>query len=213
MIVAIPTIGKSSLLRPLLEDLMSDPAVAEVILYVNQPDVHLDIPPFSKIYTKQVPERSIYHSWNKAISYAAYQGDYLAILNDDIRFTCHHPMTYATEIMDEHQEVTVLGFNYTGNAGRHLYYTHGSYRHGGIGGFAFCVSPAHTDLVDTGFEWWGGDDDLFFSAEKNYGAQACAIAGNLTVEHPLPETSAVTQEWTNEAKGRDMKYLAEKWGM
>lgn len=88
----------------------------------------------------------------------------------------------------------------------------GSYRHGGLAGWCFMVRGELRDKgvkIDTQFEWWAGDDDLFFQVEES--GLGLGIVTGLPLDH-VGEATARNHAWTQEAKSRDMERLREKWG-
>lgn len=88
----------------------------------------------------------------------------------------------------------------------------GSYRHGGLCGWCFMLAgELHADglEVDTRYEIWCGDDDLFFQVEAL--GQGLAVVEGLPLDHVGGATVAMFPE-LEEAKGRDMDRLREKWG-
>lgn len=88
----------------------------------------------------------------------------------------------------------------------------GSYRHGGICGWCFMVQGelyGEGVRLDTSYEWWGGDDDLFFQIER--AGYSLGIVTGLPLDH-VGEATARHHPWTHEAKERDMARLRDRWG-
>lgn len=209
IIAAIPTIGRSPLLKPLVAALLEDGGVDEVLLICNEPEALLDIPGSPRIVRVNLQERSISKWWNWAIRYASVDGSLLALLNDDIAFTVPWAVSRAAGLFDDNHDIVVLGFNY-GLPGSGIRYVEGSYRHYGVGGFAFMVDTQRCPLVDEQFQWWGTDDDLFMTVVQQGGKLALAM--ELTVEH-VAETTAITEQWTYEARALDRERFVKKWGV
>jgi hypothetical protein len=137
------------------------------------------------------------------------------IFNDDVVLNSAS-IPAMTALMHANPHVGICGYDYHIErslervAFERLHYVSGTYREGGIGGFAFC---ARTDgpTPDEQFEWWGGDDDLVWQYEAS-GNWRCAVAIGVPVRHPEPETSAITKPELAAAKSRDRERLLAKWG-
>lgn len=211
--VAIPTIGESHLLKPLVDDLLADSAIDHILLLINQPDVELDdMPASDRLYIALTDGPSIYPGWNTAIRSGALVNAWLAILNDDIAFMARNTVSQTAQLLCDYPQYVVMGFDYTNTRPADPLEprrVHGSYRMGGIGGFAFMVDTSRCPEVDEQFEWWGGDDDLFFQVED--GGGRLGIATGLTVSH-VAETTASKHAWTFDARDRDRERLRAKWG-
>ena len=213
MNVCIPTIGlPQATLKVLLMMLEEEAVVGDITLYVNEPDAVPRVVPVLKHSTKaqmlSAKPRTLYPAWNRAIQNAKDQGvEYLAILNDDITFKVWDPMTQAVSILNAHPEIAVLGFNPWSALGKSFTYCRGSYRHRGVPGYAFVVRASVCPLVDEQFQWWGGDDDLFFQIEK---AGHRLARADIEVDH-ISETSAVQRDWTAAAKESDRQLMERKW--
>ena len=221
--VCIPTIaGAPDMTADLLTTLGADPVVEYITLFVNAPDavdqvkelvaragLELDGTATPTITLMTVGEHLLYPSWNVAIGIARSVGVPLMILNDDIRFPDPDPVSRLVAVWRENPDIAVMGFDHTGDVppGK-LERCTGSYRHGGIPGFAFGVDPIRVEPVDTRFEWWYGDDDLFRTTELN--GYPLARAG-VHVWHEA-ETTAVRQPWTREAADRDRIRWVDKYG-
>lgn len=205
MIAVIPTIGEAPQLRGLVAELLR--ADVEVLLTVNRPDVTL--PPFPPLVWRiDVPDTSIYHGWNLGLGLARTRRCRVAILNDDIVLE-PGALTDVARLMDDARDVAICGFDYTQSCLRQLRPVEGSYRHGGIGGWAFIADPTRCPDADEDYEWWYGDDDLFFTvADAGHGL---AIAEGCWVTHQ-GETTARNHPWTDKAKLRDLARFTAKWG-
>jgi fructose-specific phosphotransferase system component IIB len=210
--VAIPTIGEAPGLGTLVRQLLDDD-VDEILLLVNRPGINLpDVVPSHRIIIMETEGPGIYPGWNTAIRYAAISRAKLAILNDDIKLRHERSISLAASIMLDYepQDLVVLGFNYgIYRNDPEVSYVNGSYRNGGVGGFAFMVDSTRCPMVDEQFEWWGGDDDLFIQVEK--AGHKLGIANTLTVDH-LSETTARNHLWTYEARLRDRDRFVAKYG-
>lgn len=215
-LVTIPTIGASDLLPGLLDFLMLDPAVKVIDLYVNDPlklrsvrniVKSLGTCDTQKINIRRAPERTIYPSWNMGMDKANQLGMKAVILNDDIEFGEIDPITEMLGHWENHDNVAIMGFDSSGTQ-TEVRHCRGSYRHGGIPGFAFAIDPSVGVRVDPQFQWWYGDDDLFFSVEKaGYQLACCPVP----VQHEA-STTANRVSWVDDViKGDAIRWQA-KWG-
>ncbi len=157
--------------------------------------------------------QGLYEQWGSAVTAGLLQGaTAVHILNDDVILP---PLSAVGmyDFMEQHRDVAMAGYDYKTNLviGKPVAEpVVGSWRMGGIGGFAFAVNPEISGVPDCQFEWWGGDDDWVWSVLKS--KRKAVLVRGLPVRHPEPEQSAVTQEWTGPAKGRDHGRLLAKWG-
>lgn len=210
--VCIPTVGESALFPHLIATLQADESVQRIDLFVNEPDRMVDVldqlESLERVHTNTAPERQLYSSWNAGIRRARRDGVKLAILNDDIALPFEKPIFKALREWSSHPEVAVLGFDHTDTVKSGLHFCRGSYRHNGIPGFAFMVDPGKVTEVDERFQWWGGDDDIFFQAEADgHKLARCYVR----VQHSA-ETTASKRSWTHEVRSADRALMQEKWG-
>ena len=222
--VCIPTIGESEHLGPLVKVLLADPLVSQVDLYINEVESEQEVldhlGPIGKddvwrVHTYEAPPETIYWSWNESILSARAAGTRLAILNDDITFPEPYPVTRACEMWDSVSSrdlagrIAILGFDHTGLLhNQTVARCRGSYRHGGIPGFAFMLDPEMVQVVDPRFQFWYGDDDLFFTTEQaGFRLARCAVP----VAHHT-STTALKRDWVPDAIDRDTAKWKEKWG-
>lgn len=161
-------------------------------------------------YTVMFRHWGIYQTWNFGLRLGAMFDKPVLILNDDIVLGT----TAITAMVDTltEGEWAILGFNYSHLPGSGPIPMYGSFRHGGVGGFAFGCNPKLCARVDRRFRWWGGDDDLFFSTERDGGKVGILL--NAAVEHPQPSLTMnarpdlLPEGW--QANDRDL--LRAKWG-
>lgn len=211
--VCIPTVGESELLPHLIATLQADETVRRIDLFVNEPERMVDVldqlASLERVHTNTAPERALYPSWNTAIRRARREGVKLAILNDDIALPFEKPIFKALKIWQGcGADVAVLGFDHTDTVKSGIHLCRGSYRHHGVPGFAFMVDPEKVREVDERFQWWGGDDDLFFQAEADgHKLGRCYVR----VQHSA-ESTASKRPWTHEVRGEDRALMQEKWG-
>lgn len=217
MIVGIPTIGGAGQLTyELVQDLLADPLVSEVRLYDNSRGKTGDMQLVDdRVRYIHQPGRTIYHAWNETLLLAHVRGLHALVLNDDV--------VIPEGLADHMVRALRMGTSIVGvdpDVGRPAVPEHvqmrkvrGSYRHGGITGHAFMCAPLYgleiLPLVHEGFQWWGGDDDLFFRYEQEGLALGRCIG--LGVGH-LAETTARQHAWTGVAAAADRVLLEELWG-
>lgn len=150
----------------------------------------------------------LYAMWNDALQHN--RDHWLLLLNDDVMIL---PGTVGAvmEMIVGYPDLGIVGLDYHSDISDGLRpadepsFVSGTYRHGGIGGFAFFVAPGvfdKTGEIDHEFVWWCGDDDLVFKAEK--AGFDVAIATGVPVFH-APETSAARRPELAEQKGRDLE--------
>lgn len=181
--VAIPTLGESELLGPLLWDLASAPCADEIIVMNNRQD---GVRPFSDdlldlcVKEWKYPAWPLYQMWNMAWAHATVGGrggpSQVVLLNDDIKIPqdfvcrlvkalrhsddcwCAYPNYRLSLDQDEPNRVEELGeaFAYTP--------TKRTYKDGGLWGCAFALRGEILNdpipPIDEQFKVWCGDDDL-----------------------------------------------------
>ena len=209
----IPTIGYSELLIPLVNQLEDDTNVDRILLTVNLEEYVEPVREFFRFGEPNIDivetwclGRSLHHGWNTAIQMARQANAWLAVLNDDIKLLEPKAVSSVVEVMDAHPSYAVVGMNYfegpeqTKPTATDVRPVHGSYRHHGVGGFAWVCDPHKVKLVPDTLVWWGGDDFCFLSAEQD--GYKVGIANHVHVTH-LSERTASEQDWTHEAREQD----------
>lgn len=224
--VVIPSIGRSPFLEPLLCTLVADPGVDDVYLIDNWV---YDDTEFATAATRcmashfptkahwwGLPGKSLYEVWNLGLLASRNRGhDIAVILNDDVVMPTG-AVAALTHAMHAHPEHWIVGLDYSERRPlEHISFQGmrpalGTYRMGGIGGFAFAVWTQMVPMCDTQYEWWGGDDDWVWAIMEQGGSPA--VAEGIPVRHPLPETTAITIPSLAGAKDRDRTRLLAKWG-
>lgn len=208
----IPTIGATLLIHPLLEVLAND--AIPVTVYDNGcPDGFwgpLLGQPIGMPHFVKAEGLGIYEMWDKALWDA--ETDYVAILNDDIRLLPGSLDQFAHALhSDPLLDLVSADYTLTTEHGLHpsgVEYTHGTYRHGGVCGWAFMVRRVTYPSVGDGYQWWCGDDELVARITRN--GRRTGIYRGVPVDHQ-GEASAFTQPWTHEAKARDLATFAARW--
>lgn len=223
--MTIPTIGHSPLLIPLVNEIEKDRAVDRILLTVNLEEYVGPVREFFRFGEPHIEiietwsqGKSLYHGWNTALDLAEKEDAYLAVLNDDIRLFEPNAISHAAQLLETHPKYAIIGLNWqdapsSPPAGR-IRKVNGSYRHYGVGGFAWVCDPHKMSRVPDDIVHWCGDDFLFYRARD--AGHYLGIANNIHVEHPAPETTSVTQPWTFEVRGNDREafeayYPGEGW--
>ena len=222
MWATIPTIGYSHYLIPLINEIEKDRAVDKILLTVNLEEYVEPIMDFFQFGepTIEVLEtwpqgKSLYRGWDTAVELARKENSLLAVLNDDIRLLTPDAVSTVAGLLVEHPSYAIVGMNYSGPESTSpgappLRQVHGSYRHHGVGGFAWVCDPNKVTTVPDDFVWWYGDDHIFFSAERD--GHLIGIANHVHVEHANELTaSSGEQNWTHEAKVHDHEAFRRIW--
>ena len=220
-VVVIPSIGCSDKLAAVVRAALSSHAQEVVVIENQAGDRHVptaedrlrDAELKDRVTYVRSPEIGLYAAWNAGLDVAKAGEDgpsVAVVLNDDIIIT-PWAIDALIEALDAHRTVAVVGADYEHHrlASPQLRYVSGTYRAHGVPGFAFACR-ADVCRVDEQFEWWGGDDDLVFSARQ--AGWRCAVLMGAHVDHPVPETSAARFPELGAAKDRDRERLKAKWG-
>lgn len=221
--VTVPTIGYSHYLIPLINEIERDRAVDKILLTVNLEEYVEPIQEFFRFGAPTIevietwPQgKSLYHGWNTSIDMARKEDAWLAVLNDDIRLTTPYAISHVAGLLASNPSYAIVGLNWqeppesADPGARPLRQTHGSYRHGGVGGWAWVCDPHKIVTVPHDFVWWYGDDHIFFSAEKD--GHKLGLANHVHVEHVNELTaSSGEQDWTHEAKTSDQAAFQRIW--
>jgi hypothetical protein len=221
--VTVPTIAYSHYLIPLINELERDRAIDKIVLTVNLEQYVEPIQDFFRFAepTVEVVETwpqgiSLYHGWNYAIEMARKENAWLAVLNDDIRLSTPDAISTVTGLLASNPAYAIAGLNWQESpehpaTGAHpLRQVHGSYRHYGVGGFAWVCDPHKVVTVPDDYVWWYGDDHIFLAAERD--GHRIGIATDVHVEHVNELTaSSGEQDWTQTAKDEDHDVFQRIW--
>lgn len=203
MIALIPSINESPYLYDMLDVLHAEPCISRIVIVHNDDDP-IEFP--VGVISIHAPTYTIYEGWNIGIRAGTVGNEHVALLNDDLILP-PGSLTTALEGFDD-PDYGLIGLNY-GEPGEGVKQVSGTYRTGGFGGFAFVVAPG-CPLVDPGFQWWYGDDDLakrILQAGKKLGVHLGA-----PVKHPHPSTTGHYHAWTNAAIQEDERLFVSIWG-
>jgi GT2 family glycosyltransferase len=151
--------------------------------------------------------------WHKGFELAkSFKADYVAILNNDLELFPNTIQTLANALSyNKEAWISYPDYNAIKSGTINYKETKGTYRHGGMSGFCFMLRIELIDwspLVDPGFGWYGGDDDIAFEVEARGGKQIRVLG--LPVGH-LKEGTARHHD-LGAQKAADMAYIFEKWG-
>ena len=221
--VTIPTIGYSELLIPLINEIERDRAVDKILLTVNL-ETHVE--PVRDFFRFGEPNievvetwpqgRSLHHGWNTAIELARKENAWLAVLNDDIRLLEPNAISHISGLLADNPSYAIVGLNWqeppesTRPGAPPLRQVHGSYRHHGVGGFAWVCDPHKVVTVPDDFVWWYGDDHIFLSAERD--GHRIGIASHAHVEHVSGLTAhSGSQGWIHDAVAQDVVAFQRLW--
>lgn len=221
--VTIPTIGHSEYLIPLINEIGRDRAVDKIILTVNIEDKVAPVQDFFRFGEPNIevvetwPQgKSLHHGWNTAIEFARKENAWLAVLNDDIRILEPSAISHVVGLLADNPSYAIVGLNWqeppgsTPPGARPLREVHGSYRHHGVGGFAWVCDPHKVVQVPDDFVWWYGDDHIFLSAERD--GHRLGIASHVHVEHAHALTAnSEGHGWTNESIAADVVAFQRLW--
>ena len=206
--VCIPSIGKSSLLSPLVDVCVEEPGVEVIEVWDNSSTgtVHNSWPvPAETVYA---PDFTIYDEFNN-FAWAYNRTHHLAILNDDIAMPAG---TIATLVSGFKQGnyglVSVAPFL---DADKGMVPVHGTRRQGGICSWAFVVRRNcwPDEGIDSRFKIWYGDDDLLYKMERT--GWRIGMHWGASVHHLHSHTLSQTH-WVAEAIGHDIDLWHNKLG-
>lgn len=209
--VHIPTLGMADTLDNLIEVCRADPAVSTITLWVNRAGGYVtDLDDrFPLCLLKWRPGYTIYQEWNEALNITGrYEEDRIAVvLNDDIILP-ELAISNMVEQMQVCPEFALVGFPYKHQSEKGIREVFGTYREGGLGGFAWAAWPHRVARVDERFQWWYGDDDLVKRTIAQ--GERVGMANIRPVEHVSGSTAAHF-DLTNEV-ARDTALYEELWG-
>lgn len=192
---------------PLIEQLLDEGVW--VTLMDNRGTFNTDKLPGSVLYRECVGW-NVHQAWNYGMDVALQRrADWCCVLNDDIKLA-PGAIKLAALTLRQRPDVWLAGFDYVGHEKVRLRDAIGTFRQGGIGGFAYMIRPEVELRYDERFNWWGGDDDLIWTC-LHRGGRAVVVEG-ANVQHPEGgNTSGRHFPELMEGVGRDRELLMEKW--
>jgi hypothetical protein len=169
------------------------------------------------------PDLSIYQMWNAGWQWVIDQrvGPFnIAFLNNDIDFIPGLITKMATTLR-RREDALIIYPDYDRTVEQGVYdgssnkLTHGTKKDGGMCGHCFITRGEAVkyglEMFDEQFEWWCGDDD-FARRVNAYPASQYRLVG-WPCDHVNEATAGNgSNDWTHEAKGRDVERLVQKWG-
>jgi len=221
----VPTIGLSPRLLPLLARLLADGCtdirlpdngddpvhgLDRLLAASNSPATWLGVLHAREAGTIDAyrTDATIYDSWNEAMDVCAGP---LAVLNDDIELP---PGSIAEALRHLSPVTPIVGLNYDPESmvarEADVRVVSGTFKSGGVGGFAFVVDPVYAPRVHPGFRWWYGDDDLMRRVAES--GRRLVIAQGAPVAHPEPSTSGNQMPWLGDAVRADRLLFESLWG-
>lgn len=216
ILTAIPTRDRFDLLAPLLTSLLSGNAGELVLVmdngYSEESRKSLDqwaaVEP--NLLVADCHGQSIYQMWNFAIDFAnEIEARFLCLLNDDVAIPTYGVQALA-KALDNDPELWVVSPNYHGTAAyQHpgVRYVTGTYKNGGMAGFAFMFDPSRPLRFDEAFQFWGGDDD--FAHQVTRAGGKIGIVMGLACEHHGGATSGLHPE-VDEMISADVDLMRER---
>lgn len=213
--VTIPSCGQSAHLLPLVRSLTA--AGTAVCVVINNMRSRDEMSLISQVvqaggFVYVWPgQANIYAMWNWAIKQGRdHNCSSVSILNDDIEIEPESVMVMDMEL-ECLEGLAILGWDYTDRTvpEPEIQQVNGSYRKGGVGGFAFMVKPHDVPYIDERFSWWGGDDDLFLGTAA-LGHNLGIFWGMKVIHHT--STTASQNPSVYDRCGEDRQLLLDKWG-
>lgn len=220
--VVIPVRGQHELTRTILGQLQAMPDWHVAMVFNNGDDEETRRTLATarsddrRLRFMDTPTDGIYQMWGRGLDWARFAGcDYVAFLNNDVRL---YPGTFAhlARLLDNAPRAALAYPDYGETRPElrmgHTRVTHGTYRLGGMCGYAFMLRVDAVDwepFIDPRFQWWGGDDDLAFQLEAKGWDQVRALG--LPVAH-MNEGTARHHPEVSEHKAADLAAVVAKWG-
>lgn len=213
--VGIPSVGLSPWLHDLIESIDSGGVMIEVFCNGDRDDllrVVANIPQHTSTCLLSREDAGIYQMWAEMMDRAVEFGcRTCVILNDDVEI---HGGSLATaaNLLASPTSWGMVGWDpdaYPGNVCREVRPARGTYREGGITGFAFAVNPRVGIRPDLNFGWWGGDDDLVWTY-LDRGLKVGRMMGVGVIHHS--STSSTQRPDVLATIERDKERLLAKWG-
>jgi GT2 family glycosyltransferase len=225
--VAIPTLGESELLGPLVRDLIDQGGYDSLIVMDNRPpgEANIALVPDPCLnnglaFEMRYPEMSLHQMWNWAWRQCMSKSctANLVLLNDDIRI----PPEFVTRLvaaLRSNDDVWCAYPNYRrvladdDPADTTLTPTRDTYRRGGLWGCAFALRAELLNNplppIDDQFVIWCGDDDLVKQIDLA-GKRVCRVNG-LALEHEM-STTVMRRPHLYEIGWQDIERFKAKYG-
>jgi hypothetical protein len=161
LVTAIPSLGISPLLAEVVAVARKESVAVRV--YDNTPaDEDSRIPIIPGVTVVRMPGRSIYSEWNDAAHWARdLDNAHLALLNDDLHLT-PGVLTALSQALEDSPTYALISVDWDERPVEepHIVRARGTFREGGIAGWAFVARSDRWPGVDPLYQVWYGDDDL-----------------------------------------------------
>lgn len=210
--VIIPTLQRSPELHPLVEQCAAHPLVVEVLV-INNSESPLSWPSSKVRVLQQSQNIYVNPAWNLGAKEA--RGQYLAIVNDDVRFE-NEVFDYCAKLLSSGRwgiigpDKTCFRFEPSGEIGHrfagfaNLHYGYGTF----MALRASDYNPIPDDMLI-----WGGDDWLFLSQKR---ANAALVSTRFLTEDGVtsssPEFKRMRQA-ENQVSSMHLSNLPKRWWM
>jgi hypothetical protein len=208
--VVIPSRAQRQLLTDLIVQLVQDGGADRIVVLDNGYDPPLGTHAIAGYETVRDESPSIYALWNHGFARARAAGcDKVVLLNDDVELIGPNWLRRLTAPLHDETWVTCPDHTRRLLAGAYEE-TSGTYRHGGMPGFAFAVdaSALLSKPFDERYSWWYGDDDFVFRVERDGGR--IVRVGGLHLNHV--ESATLNQTDVRDAVARDAELFHATWG-
>jgi hypothetical protein len=208
--VVIPSRTELESLTRLIEQF--DGAVDHIIIIDNGHEPELQELPIPYVGVEVIRDEtpSIYHLWNVGFERAKVAGcEVVVFLNDDVELIGDLD-TWFGRLIDpmKDPDVWVTCPDHTEElpegATREVT---GTFRHGGMPGFAFAVWAEIHEGFNEDYSWWYGDDEFAFKIERDGGK--IIRVGGLHVKHHQSVTLNKTD--VTEALVKDVMLFNKRW--
>ena len=218
--VVVPVLDHLELTRDLLGDLWAQGGYEAITVFDNGsgPETRNWLSAQAdagRIYLVDATGWRLYRMWNDGVRRARDRSPVcdVAILNNDLRLGPAFLASLSRALRaDPH--LWAVSPAYDGRRVDGVEIVEGTYKDGGLAGFAFMVRGEAFDAVgfDEGFEWWFGDDDLVAQIERCGGR--VGITGGTSVVHVNGGSQTLLEGVPHvyPCLARDYERMLSKWG-
>jgi glycosyltransferase involved in cell wall biosynthesis len=222
MYAVIPTYNRPNELLNLVTQLTHQ-GVREILVINNGGSLHPAISDTCHVYHDTNRDPHIYEMWNYGLGFWSLSPDHcVAILNDDVEI----PQDFVTGMTQRLRDTdTTIAFpdqgpgivnQISGNVCRRGCTSTCAVPRGcktlqkRITGYCFVVNAAHGIRCDDSFKWWYVDDDLDWTARRDFNGTV-EVQG-VTVKHLYPSESTNSNPKRLAQADRDRETFIKKWG-
>jgi hypothetical protein len=196
LVTAIPSLGISPLLEEVVYAARQESMAVRV--YDNTPEHEFSqVPVMPGVSVIRMPGQSIYAEWNAAAEWARDLDAHVALLNDDIHLL-PGVLTKLGAALEADPALALVSVDWdeTPDPEPHVVRAFGTFRKGGIAGWAFVARADRWPGVDESYQVWFGDDSLVFGLIRA-GWKIGRYRG-LFIPH-ITSTTIHALPWTQEA--------------